>query len=192
MSKLQLVTKAIITAIGLRAVTQAFKYADMLYPGRNSSMHFAVYVVFFALALAIFVMVLRCIVFNNDWLVKRISPDDQSPIPLTDQKLLLARSMRIAFVLLGLLLLRSSLYNLIFVMRFLWPPDLLVKINGLLNGVFPSMSDVCKWSFNNSFKAILFFVNVCLLLGFTPLVNWHIKRLAYTQPNTDMGDDNNE
>ena len=188
MSKLQLITKAIITAIGV-STAAGFLRNIYLYPqGETHILFLAIGQIILLLA---FAAIIYWLIFKNDWLVRKITSEN-TLITLADQKRTLAIWLRLLLVFSGLHLLTNS-SRAFRLLLYLNPVKIRAWVQGLFAGDYPQFSYLLsKAAWTNFCHILILALIIYLLLGAPHLVRWHIKRLSVTNNNTDLsgGNDN--
>ncbi len=106
MSKLQLITKAVITTIGVSTAVSFLRNANFS-PRTAGDMHILLLVIMSIVPLTFLSAVIYYLIFNNDWLVRIAAPKGQA-IPHIDQQRTLAIWLRLLLVFSGLRLLLNS------------------------------------------------------------------------------------
>ena len=130
-----------------------------------------------AVSLGVLSAIVFFIIVNNNWLIKKILPDEE-PIPAENQKKWFVSSLRIGLVLCGLMLLAGSAESLVYTAKIIvglpiWGRKLFADI--FYDGRF-DWSQLLKNSFNVFKTALIAY----LIIGAPQFVRWQTKR-TFTQ-----------
>jgi hypothetical protein len=193
MSKLQLITKAVITAIGVSTAAGFLSYS-YLFPRYPENTHVLFILLNSIIPLTFLTTVIYGLIFRNNWLVMIASGNKGQSVSIDplEQKKTLAIWLKLLLVFSGLhLLVKAS--HVFRLLLYLSPVKIRAWIQGLFNGDYPVMSDFFSPVARINFLYILTLaLAIYLIMGAPHLVKWHIKRLPVTNNNTDLsgGNDN--
>lgn len=192
MSKLQLVTKAIITTLGLYAVFSLLTPVKYLVNLDGKAGHDVMRIVITAFlfgvtsAVAFYVLVL-----NNNWLVRIIAPK-QDCLSLAQQRRTYVTWQRLLFVFYGLLLLRG-IFKTFKYMSYLSPAKIRTFVQSTIDGSVTSFADIFTPISIQIFSSVLLVgFTAYLIFGAPQLIKWNVKRLPSINDKSDLsgGNDN--
>ena len=197
---MQLITKAIITTIGVSTAAGFLRYV-YLFPRTADDTHILFLVISSLILLAFLSAVIYYLIFNNDWLVRIVAPKGEAEgeaIAHADQQRTLAIWLRLLLVFYGLRFLAGRYnvikYSVLKLLPHLNPVKIRAWIQGLFDGYYPRLSDLfSQAAITNYFDILTLALMVYLIIGAPHLVRWHVRRLTVTNNNTDLlGDNDNE
>jgi hypothetical protein len=184
MSKMQLITKAVITMLGVSTAVGFIRDGNFL-PRSGSDTHILLLVTGLFIFLAFLSAIIYWLIFRNGWLVRLITSEGEA-ISHTDQQRVLAIWLRLLLVFSGLQILATS-SRAIRLLLYLSPVKIRAWIQGLIGGNYPQLSDVFSQTALTNLSNILALVlTVYLIIGAPHLVRWHVRRLSVTNNNIDL------
>ncbi|MCK4913525.1 MAG: hypothetical protein KAI59_04775 [Planctomycetes bacterium] len=128
MSKMQIIAKAILTIIGISAITSIFQYFSYpLFTIVNISILNVV--LFFAVLTILLVVIAYLFIFKNNWLASKIAGSGEK-LNSENEVLWLTASIRIAAIFCGLILLPGAIPTMLKIVVF---P---IHMRGLINEIF--------------------------------------------------------
>lgn len=173
--QIQMIAKSLLTVCGIYLALEVISYGKM---GLGMSPQVDIFKVF---CMAVNVLILGVVVFfviiNNDWLIRKILPDEE-PIPAENQKKWFVSSLRIGLVFCGLLLLTKSTESVVYTIKII--PSLPVWGRQVFTGMLYGDRFNSMLLFENSLKVFKTVLIAYLIIGAPHFVRWQTKR-AFTQ-----------
>ncbi len=188
MTKMQAISKTVLTVLGVYAVV----VLGHSYPGRflsapiRSPFTTALEILFFLAFMALVTFVAYVMIFRNEALVKAIVGEEDIAEPVDAS--LLAKSLRIGFVLAGLMLLPGSARFVAEALR--WPLALRSVIDEwIISGIGPYLTSV-PWSrwYTIGYETFRAALMVYLIFGAPHVVRLQVRQ--YSCSGLDAGQAN--
>ena len=175
MTKNQIIAKAMLTTLGIYAVVDFISILG--YSSHVDILSWHILTIVSLIAVVLF-FVIRTFVFKNDSLASKIVGQAETSEDF-DRKVYLIKAFRIAFTILGLLLLSGSriFLNAIKLLQALSPPNIRAWITDAINKSFNISKDIDIYFI----YFIKLFVIVYLLYGAPHIIRWHLKNSCLNQ-----------
>ena len=178
--QIQMITNVCIAVIGIHIaliVINNYMLLPRMMFCRSETMSRLFDMFYIAIGMGVLSAVVFFIIVNNNWLIKKILPDEE-PIPAEFQKKWFVSSLRIGLVFCGLMLLAGSAESLVYTVKIIvglpiWGRKLFADI--FYDGRF-DWSQLLKNSFNVFKTALIAY----LIIGAPHFVRWRTKR-TFTQ-----------
>ncbi|MBN1788618.1 MAG: hypothetical protein JW806_09535 [Sedimentisphaerales bacterium] len=179
LGQIQMIAKSLITLCGIYVSVKFLGHFIVLLPTtfepyRVSALRRLFYTVIWILPV---IAIMFLMVFNNNWLVKKILPAEE-PLPTRHQKLWLCTSLRIGLIFYGLILLAGSSREIIYVITSIITFPQYGR--ELISNIFCTcgLLDSIDWLkvIRQGFDFLKIILAIYLIAGAPQFVAWQMKR----------------